>query len=218
MDKGCANCSHAGTPNYKSPCSECVASGMFSGWEAGTCENCRHRYKDGGDDPCAECFEHKGYPMWERMLTDAELKAKDEPKGDTLISERMCVTCEHSEVGKDEEPCKTCIDSGNERSMWEPESKPESNPVRPAHYEKCSLECIDVMLAVFGRKAVTDFCIVNAFKYMWRYEHKNGLEDLQKAERYLAMATTFQTGDTEHEIRIIYMQEELEILMRRVSK
>ena len=88
----------------------------------------------------------------------------------------------------------------------------------PAHYTECSLECIDVMLAVFGRKTVTDFCILNAFKYMWRYEHKNGLEDLQKAERYLAMATTFQTGDTEHEIRIIYMQEELEILMRRATK
>lgn len=175
MDKGCANCFHAGTPTYKSPCSECVASGTFSGWTARTNE---------------------------------------------LISNRMCVTCKHSEVERDKEPCKTCIDSGNERSMWEPEPepKPESNQVHPAHYTECSLECIDVMLAVFGRKAVTDFCIINAFKYMWRYEHKNGLEDLQKAERYLAMATTFQTGDTEHEIRIIYMQEELEILMRRANK
>ena len=218
MDKSCANCSHAGTPTYKSPCSECVKSGTLSGWTARTCTNCTCQFLPYDAEPCKTCFGGKDSPMWKRKPIDAELKAKDEPKGDTLISERMCVTCEHSEVGKDEEPCKTCIDSGNERSMWEPESKPESNPVRPAHYEKCSLECIDVMLAVFGRKAVTDFCILNAFKYMWRYEHKNGLEDLQKAERYLAMATTFQMGNAEQENRIINMKAELEILMRRVSK
>ena len=218
MDKGCKTCALDGILAYRNTCKTCVESGTFSGWTARSCGNCKHQFLLSNTEPCKSCFTDKGYSMWERMLADAELKAKDEPKGDTLISERMCVTCEHSEVGKDEEPCKTCIDSGNERSMWEPESKPESNPVRPAHYTECSLECIDVMLAVFGRKAVTDFCILNAFKYMWRYEHKNGLEDLQKAERYLAMATTFQTGDTEHRIRIIYMQEELEVLMRRVNK
>lgn len=88
----------------------------------------------------------------------------------------------------------------------------------PTHYTECSLECIDVMLAVFGRRAVTDFCIINAFKYMWRYEYKNGLEDLQKAERYLAMATTFQMGNAEQENRIINMKAVLEVLMRRVNK
>ena len=142
MDKSCATCAHAGTPTYKSPCSECV--------------------------------DHKGYPMWERMLTELAQTAEN--------------------------------------------IKPESNPIHPTHYTECSLECIDVMLAVFGRKAVTDFCIINAFKYMWRYEHKNGLEDLQKAERYLAMATTFQMADKEQENRIINMKAELEILMRRVNK
>jgi len=143
MDKSCANCSHAGTPTCKSPCSECI--------------------------------DHKGYPMWEHMPTDAEL----------------------AQIAEDMKP-----DIVN----------------HPAHYTECSLECIDVMLAVFGRKAVTDFCILNAFKYMWRYEHKNGLEDLQKAERYLAMATDFQTADTEQENRIINMKAVLEILMRRVNK
>ena len=110
--------------------------------------------------------------------------------------------------------CKECVASGT-FSGWSAKPDPVNHP---AHYTECSLECIDVMLAVFGRKAVTDFCIINAFKYMWRYEYKNGLEDLQKAERYIAMATTFQTGDTEHENRIINMKAELEILMRRVSE
>jgi len=109
------------------------------------------------------------------------------------------------------------MDKDYELAQTAEDMKPD-NVNHPAHYTECSLECIDVMLAVFGRRAVTDFCIVNAFKYMWRYEHKNGLEDLQKAERYLAMATDFQMADTEQENRIINMRAELEILMRRVDK
>ena len=181
MDKGCTNCSHAGTPTYKSPCSECVASGTFSGWESRTCQNCAHRFLTADVEPCKTCFRDRSFPttytMWKAEPTDAELAQTAEQQA---------------------------------------ESKPDQ--IHPTHYTECSLECIDVMLAVFGRKAVTDFCIINAFKYMWRYEHKNGLEDLQKAERYLAMATTFQVGDKEQENRIINMKAVLEILMRRVSE
>lgn len=60
------------------------------------------------------------------------------------------------------------------------------NVNHPNHYEKsCSLECIEVMYLVFGKKAVFNFCLCNSFKYMWRYKNKNGEEDLNKAEWYL---------------------------------
>ena len=142
---------------------------------------------------------------------------------------RTCANCAHQYLTSDTEPCNTCFaregytewgrkPTDAELAQTAEDTKPESNPIHPAHYTECSLECIDVMLAVFGRRAVTDFCILNAFKYMWRHEHKNGLEDLQKAERYLAMATTFQMGNAEQENRIINMKAELEILMRRVSE
>lgn len=130
---------------------------------------------------------------------------------------RTCSTCENEEKKfSDEYPCAKCRDC----DLWEMKHELYMNDTvnHPAHYTECSLECIDVMLAVFGRKAVTDFCILNAFKYMWRYEHKNGLEDLQKAERYLAMAGNFQMADKEQENRIINMKAVLEILMRRVSE
>ena len=143
---------------------------------------------------------------------------------------RTCENCANRFLmGLENGPCKACF-AGKVYSEWKGGStdaelaqtaedmKPESNPIHPAHYTECSLECIDVMLAVFGRRAVTDFCILNAFKYMWRYEHKNGLEDLQKAERYLAMAGNFQMADKEQENRIINMKAVLEILMRRVSE
>ena len=73
MDKSCQTCAHAGTPTYKSPCSECVASGTFEGWTARTCENCKHRGRIGDGEPCHTCFKGKSYSMWERMPTDVEL-------------------------------------------------------------------------------------------------------------------------------------------------
>lgn len=65
----------------------------------------------------------------------------------------------------------------------------KDNVNHPSHYESsCSLECIDVMEAVFGAISVYDFCICNAFKYLWRYKNKNGKEDISKAEWYINRA------------------------------
>lgn len=56
---------------------------------------------------------------------------------------------------------------------------------RPAHYTSGGIECIDAMQAAFGDEAVKDFCLCNAFKYIWRHRQKNGVEDLKKARWYL---------------------------------
>ena len=56
---------------------------------------------------------------------------------------------------------------------------------RPAHYTSGGIECIDAMQAAFGVEAVKDFCLCNAFKYLWRHRNKNGVEDLKKARWYL---------------------------------
>ena len=56
---------------------------------------------------------------------------------------------------------------------------------RPAHYTSGGIECIDAMQAAFGDEAVKDFCLCNAFKYLWRHWQKNGVEDLKKARWYL---------------------------------
>ena len=56
---------------------------------------------------------------------------------------------------------------------------------RPAHYTSGGIECIDAMQAAFGAEVVKDFCLCNAFKYLWRHRNKNGVEDLKKACWYL---------------------------------
>ncbi len=55
----------------------------------------------------------------------------------------------------------------------------------PTHYETNGIECFDAMTASQGIEAVKQFCACNAFKYIWRYSHKNGIEDLEKANWYL---------------------------------
>ena len=66
----------------------------------------------------------------------------------------------------------------------------KDNVNHPSHYEKsCSLECIDVMEAMFGPERLIIFCLMNAFKYLWRHKNKNGMEDLNKAKWYLNKAT-----------------------------
>ena len=59
------------------------------------------------------------------------------------------------------------------------------NVNHPSHYETGNFECIDVMIETQGKEAVMDFCICNAFKYIYRHNNKNGVEDIKKAKWYL---------------------------------
>ena len=55
----------------------------------------------------------------------------------------------------------------------------------PSHYTQGGMECIDEMIMVFGVEAVKHFCLCNVWKYRKRALHKNGQEDLDKADWYL---------------------------------
>ena len=56
----------------------------------------------------------------------------------------------------------------------------------PSHYTQGSIECIEAIEQVVkdldGMEAM---CTGNAIKYLWRWKHKNGVEDLKKAVWYL---------------------------------
>lgn len=70
--------------------------------------------------------------------------------------------------------------------VWNPTKNDEIN--HPAHYADDQFECIDVMMATQGLDATQDFCILNAFKYLYRHRKKGGIEDLKKADWYLQYA------------------------------
>ena len=65
---------------------------------------------------------------------------------------------------------------------------------KPKHYASTSIECIDAMVETQGVDAVKDFCVCNAFKYLWRHNSKNGDEDIEKANWYLNKAVELMKG------------------------
>lgn len=72
-----------------------------------------------------------------------------------------------------------CAKAELENYVW------DKNVNHPSHYETGKFECIDVMLEIFGKNAVMQFCRCNAFKYLYRMDRKNGYEDIQKAKWYI---------------------------------
>jgi hypothetical protein len=73
---------------------------------------------------------------------------------------------------------------GGGYSDWSPavqESVNTHDPVnKPIGYTQLDVQCIDVIEGLNLPHHLA--CVL---KYLWRYQHKSGLEDLQKAEWYL---------------------------------
>jgi hypothetical protein len=81
------------------------------------------------------------------------------------------------------------------------------NVNNPKHYnnDPSGVECIDVVEHM-------DFCLGNAFKYVYRFRDKNGLEDIEKAKWYLKRARTQEnTIQTPHAFKqlLIYLMDKI---------
>lgn len=59
----------------------------------------------------------------------------------------------------------------------------------PKRYNLYPIEAIDMMIAVFGKQRVIDFCYITAFKYRMRLGLKDDIQmDLAKENWYLQKA------------------------------
>lgn len=59
------------------------------------------------------------------------------------------------------------------------------NVNHPSHYTQGRFEVIDVIEDSLTNDGFEGYCVGNIMKYVMRYRHKNGLEDLKKARWYL---------------------------------
>ena len=56
----------------------------------------------------------------------------------------------------------------------------------PQPYTQGGIECIDALkAATVGKRGIEAVCVANVIKYLWRYEEKNGIEDIRKAKWYI---------------------------------
>lgn len=99
---------------------------------------------------------------------------------------------------------RCCIGEGRQMTMEDfgvEMPKPTHDPVNhPNHYTSGGIECIDAMESAFGIEWVQHFCACNAFKYIFRFLHKNGLEDIEKAVWYLNKYTELEMKKVKEEI------------------
>ena len=61
----------------------------------------------------------------------------------------------------------------------------QDNVNNPSHYADSAIECIDAMQAMLTPEQFVGYLRGNILKYQWRYEKKNGIEDLRKSQWYL---------------------------------
>lgn len=67
-----------------------------------------------------------------------------------------------------------------------PTTKPADMVNHPSHYTAGGIECIDALkAATVGLEGIEAVCTANAIKYLWRWKHKNGVEDLKKSIWYI---------------------------------
>jgi len=83
------------------------------------------------------------------------------------------------------EPSGVCTISNNNLGIIV--STPKPDKTEPSHYKNQSIETIDMMVRIWGAKAVVLFCEINAFKYRMRVGSKEGEsidDDIKKAQWY----------------------------------
>lgn len=93
----------------------------------------------------------------------------------------------------------------------------DNNPVNhPSHYTQGGIECIDAIRASMSKDSFSAYCKGNVIKYLWRYNDKGGLEDLEKAMVYLGWLIENQkaiNAETDEMVRR-YLEQERNCAMK----
>lgn len=71
--------------------------------------------------------------------------------------------------------------------------------IKPDYYHQNGTDVIKMLELLRGEQAAKDFCIGNVLKYTIRYDRKNGIEDLQKAQTYIARLVEMEGDRDESE-------------------
>ena len=133
-----------------------------------------YNYCDNKTFNCTECPLSKKYDKETDEYTDTYACVFDEMSDDMLnkvynwYKELDPASCENAEA--------ECCDK-----------EPDIDMVNhPSHYTQGGIECIDALkAATVSKTGIEAICTANAIKYLWRYEEKNGIEDVKKARWYI---------------------------------
>lgn len=148
--------------------------------------------------------------MYQRLYKGCVLKEK---KG-----LNQCIRCKYEHDSAIDEPCVSCSTLTNH---FEPKEHDEIDMVNhPQHYNRDgAIECIDEMIAVFGKDIVACFCLCNVWKYRYRASDKGHEEDLSKSDYYMAKYKELITGRSVLGFESVMEREELaDIVKEKLEK
>ena len=133
-----------------------------------------YHYCDNRTFNCTDCPLSKKYDKETNEYTDTYACVFDEMSDDMLnkcynwYKELVQASCENAE--------DSCCNKEQNVDMVN----------HPSHYTQGGIECIDcIKSATVGKVGIEAFCVGNAIKYLFRYEEKNGIEDVKKARWYI---------------------------------
>jgi hypothetical protein len=67
----------------------------------------------------------------------------------------------------------------------------------PSHYNQYDIETIDMMVSIWGKEKIAQWCLITAWKYRSRLGHKDNFEqDLAKEQWYLNKAKELRIQQT----------------------
>jgi len=101
-----------------------------------------------------------------------------------------CARCGY--ILDDDDVCHECRDNDEfvasmigRVKMMKPEKMKDDKVNNPSHYGQGSIECIDYIKDFLTQEEYIGYLRGNIAKYLHRWRHKNGVEDLKKANWYL---------------------------------
>ena len=133
-----------------------------------------YHYCDNRTFNCTDCPLSKKYDKETNEYTDTYTCVFDE-MGDDMLNK-----CYNWYKELDQASCENAEDSccGKESNV--------DMVNHPSHYTQGGIECIDALkAATVSKTGIEAVCTANAIKYLWRYEEKNGIEDVKKARWYI---------------------------------
>lgn len=137
-------------------------------------ENILYDYCDDKTFNCTDCPLSKKYDKETDEYTDTYACVFDE------MSDNMLDKCYNWYKELDQAACENakaeCYNKETDADMVN----------HPSHYTQGGIECIDALkAATVSKTGIEAVCTANAIKYLWRYEEKNGIEDVKKAKWYI---------------------------------
>ena len=133
-----------------------------------------YHYCDNRTFNCTDCPLSKKYDKETNEYTDTYACVFDE-MGDDMLNK-----CYNWYKELDPTACENAEDRCCNK---EPNVDMVNHPV---HYNQGGIECIDALkAATVSKTGIEAVCTANAIKYLWRYEEKNGIEDVKKARWYI---------------------------------